>query len=79
MDARDPRGRSPLHLAAGAGCSDMVALFLERSQQWDAADSSGWTPLFWACSRGHGALHAFAASSGGPALAGALCWWACVS
>lgn len=41
-------------LRAGAGCSQMVQQFLRLSQDWDAADGGGWTPLFWACSTGHG-------------------------
>ncbi|MBN2496870.1 MAG: ankyrin repeat domain-containing protein [Deltaproteobacteria bacterium] len=45
IEARDARGRTPLHAATEAGNSVLVELLIERGAKKDAKDSRGTTPL----------------------------------
>lgn len=47
-EARDGRGRTPLHYAAGAGYVELLQLFLSRGVDVNARDNWGETPLHWA-------------------------------
>ncbi|OQA05387.1 MAG: Ankyrin repeats (3 copies) [bacterium ADurb.Bin374] len=47
-------GRSALHLAAEAGLSDLVEVYLQRGAVVDSRDNDGNTPLILAASAGHG-------------------------
>jgi len=52
----DNQGRSPLHLAAQEGRTELVPLFLEFLESRDSASSSGDTPLLIASRTGHRAM-----------------------
>jgi ankyrin repeat protein len=45
IDARDARGRTALHYAAGAGYTDAALLLVERGADPTAADADGVTPI----------------------------------
>ncbi|MDR1411256.1 MAG: ankyrin repeat domain-containing protein [Spirochaetaceae bacterium] len=45
INARDSRGRTPLHAAAELGDSDLAAFFISLGAEVDTADDSGKTPL----------------------------------
>lgn len=47
-DARDVRGRSPLHMAAGHGNAEMAEALLAAGADPRARDAEGATPLFYA-------------------------------
>ncbi|RMJ16648.1 hypothetical protein CDV36_003677 [Fusarium kuroshium] len=55
INIRDPQGRSALHVAAGAGRTQMVRLLLDAKlgADVDAVDNSDQTPLFYAGNNGH--------------------------
>ncbi|MBM4362248.1 MAG: ankyrin repeat domain-containing protein [Deltaproteobacteria bacterium] len=53
LDAMDPRGLTPLHLAAAAGRWRAVDTLVERGAKVDAADAVGATPLMLAAAAGH--------------------------
>lgn len=46
-------GASALHLAAKNGHSEVCHELLEAEAVIEATDSGGWTPLIWACYKGH--------------------------
>ena len=48
VDARDPRGRTALHYAAGLGHMSVVRALLDASAPFDVQDARGETPLMWA-------------------------------
>ena len=56
VDPRNVAGRTPLHLAAGGGQAELVALLLEHGADPQAKDRNGWTPARWAAAFGHDAL-----------------------
>ncbi|RTE81542.1 hypothetical protein BHE90_003940 [Fusarium euwallaceae] len=55
INIRDPQGRSALHVAAGAGKTEMVRLLLDAKvgADVDAVDNGDQTPLFYAGNNGH--------------------------
>ena len=53
LQARDPRGYSPLMLAAYTGNSEAVALLIDRGADVDSVDLSGNSVLMGATFRGH--------------------------
>lgn len=48
VDARDARGRTPLHHAAGQGHKAIVRILLDAGAEVNAKDKSGRTPLYYA-------------------------------
>ncbi|KAF5618694.1 ankyrin repeat-containing protein [Fusarium sp. NRRL 52700] len=50
---KDENGITPVHLAAGQGHPEIVRLLLESSANALDADTSGWTPIHWACLKRH--------------------------
>jgi len=48
----NPRGRTPLHIAASAGDRDVIKVLLDEEADVNAGDLGGFTPLMWAA--GHG-------------------------
>ena len=52
-NARDARGRTPLHYAAGMGHLDVVTLLLEYGADINATEESEETALHWAALAGH--------------------------
>ena len=53
VDAKDERGRTPLHAAALNGYSDAVKALIAAGADVDAKDERGRTPLHLAADRGH--------------------------
>jgi FOG: Ankyrin repeat len=53
VNARNSRGETPLHCAAGSGHSDVVRLLLERGADPEARDVSGRTPDSYALEAGY--------------------------
>ncbi len=56
LDAQDPRGFSPLMLAAYSGAADAVAFLLSKGVHPDSRDSSGNTVLMGAAFKGDGGI-----------------------
>ena len=56
IDARDPRGYSPLMLAAYAGNSEAFGYLLERGADPNSADAAGNSVLMGAAFKGHLAM-----------------------
>jgi len=54
VDAADAHKCTPLHIAAGSGSHQILSRFIELTENVNATDEIGWTPLFWAASEGHG-------------------------
>jgi hypothetical protein len=52
LDARDARGCTPMHIAAGAGETDIVGEMIFRGADVDAADELGRTPMHMAARYG---------------------------
>ncbi|MGH8502589.1 MAG: quinoprotein dehydrogenase-associated putative ABC transporter substrate-binding protein [Gammaproteobacteria bacterium] len=65
VNQQDTQGYAPLHQAASARDSDMIALLLELGADPDARDDDGWTPLMHAAFRDHVPSIKLLAKSGG--------------
>lgn len=63
-NARDKRGQTPLHLAAGAEQFDVVSLLLAKDAEVDPVDDGGQTPLHLAAAAGDDAVVAVLLSHG---------------
>jgi ankyrin repeat protein len=50
------QGRTPLHVAAGRGSEDAVALLLDYGGKYSLKDGHGLTPLLEACRAGQDAV-----------------------
>ena len=48
IEARESRGRTPLHVAADGGVPAMVAALLDAGADPKALDEQAWTPWDWA-------------------------------
>ncbi|KAJ3184287.1 hypothetical protein HDU87_005134 [Geranomyces variabilis] len=53
LEAKDIEGNTALIYASAFAFNDIVKALLEAGAVVDASDSSGWTPLFWACTNKH--------------------------
>jgi len=56
INARDPQGRTPLHIASSAGHQAIAELLISKGAQVDANDGVGHTPLHTAVSAGKTAI-----------------------
>lgn len=52
INVRNPKGQTPLHLAAGWGKPEMVEYLLKKGADINARDYISWTPIMWASIRG---------------------------
>lgn len=68
-NARDPMGRTPLHLAARDGDDQSVAELLSEGARLDLRDNNGYTPLHLAAGNGHAQAVRILVSHGADSLA----------
>jgi ankyrin repeat protein/L-ascorbate metabolism protein UlaG (beta-lactamase superfamily) len=52
VNEKDPRGRTPLHFACGAGNIEIVKFLVASGADVKTTDQNGYTPLIWAVSAG---------------------------
>jgi ankyrin repeat protein len=64
IEAKDHEGKTPLHIAAIKGNSELVSYLLEQRAPIDAQDKEGKTPLRWAAREGHVPVAKLLISSG---------------
>lgn len=53
VEARNPRGWHPLHLAARSGFNDCIKVLFEHGAEVNCITKTGWTPLMLAAENGH--------------------------
>ena len=53
VNAEDSDKATALHAAAREGHADVCLELLEQGAAIEAQDGGNWTPLLWACYRGH--------------------------
>jgi hypothetical protein len=79
VQARDVRGRTPLHYAAWVGSSECMQHICKvlnvQKTSVDTADECGWTPLHLACAAGNSTCIDMLLVAGAKADCADLCGW----